>query len=645
MFFKRAGDREKQYKQQYGKASPSVTSSTASSTASSGGGILSSLGSIGGSLLSGLGSIGGSLLSVGGSILGGIGSLIGGVAGGIFSIISGALGGLGPLGIILGAAAGFMIYSIAKSIDFEKMGTDFKKIYTDVSTSIKSFFGIEGGGDKKGLLTVFAESLDKTFKTTMFTDTLDKMTKIMESAFNKITDVTIGSLNFISGALVALANDMKGHFLQFLDEYGGYMIAAAAGGGALALGGGAGLGKAAKGGAKALLGMSRFLIANPPLAVAAAALGVTAYGLSELAPTDQDRLTKHLPEERKKLQENLKKTGGMFGGELDPTQRAFAEKRLIELDEEEKALLAKAKELEKKREERRTDHFSRYVESNSIPKEIGKVEQARSAREARTEFAKTDERRTDVSPSQTNGSDENSRKQIEAYLGKAISDKEYDAFLKAVGAEAGSDPMERAAVGAVILNRAKKLGGDGASIIKALNAPKQFQSITGPDGKSGTVDNPWSKNATKLIPGIEKQIADNIGLVPKGLDSFTSAIPSAYKAVGGQAKYDEKMAEMTALGGKKIGQSIFANGGISVAQAGGTNSARTQVAAAQADVNAASAGAGEKPLFSPEDLAAFAAALRAPTMQGAGGGQVLSVEKATPYERDFYQGVVRTVAL
>lgn len=60
--------------------------------------------------------------------------------------------------------------------------------------------------------------------------------------------------------------------------------------------------------------------------------------------------------------------------------------------------------------------------------------------------------------------------------------------------------------------------------------------------------------------------------------------------------------------------------------------------------NAIEAAAG-KPLFSPEDLAAFAAALRAPTMQGAGGGQVLSIEKATPYERDFYQGVVRAVAL
>ena len=244
-------------------------------------------------------------------------------------------------------------------------------------------------------------------------------------------------------------------------------------------------------------------------------------------------------------------------------------------------------------------------------------------------------------------SDDSSRRQIEAYLGKAISDKEYDAFLRAVGAEAGPDPMERAAVGAVILNRAKKLGGDGPSIIRALNAPKQFQAITGPDGKSGTVDNPWSKNAKKLIPGIEKQIADNIALVPKGLDSFTSANEAAYKDVGGRNKFEQKMAEMSSLGGKRIGQTIFANGGVSVAQAGGT--ARTQVASAQADVRRMdnAIAAADKPLFSPDDLAAFAAAMRAPTMQNGGGGmtQVASVSKATPYEKDFYKGVLRTVAL
>jgi len=165
-----------------------------------------------------------------------------------------------------------------------------------------------------------------------------------------------------------------------------------------------------------------------------------------------------------------------------------------------------------------------------------------------------------AAPTQTNSSDDtkSSRQQIEAYLGKAISDQEYDALLRATGAEAASSPMERAAVASVILNRAKKAGGN---ILGVLNAPFQFQAITGPDGKSGTTDNPWSSNAKKVIPGIDKQIADNIALVPKGLDSFTSAVPGAYKDVGGQEKFDKKMAEMQAHGGQQIGQTVFASMG------------------------------------------------------------------------------------
>jgi len=376
MFFKRAGDREKQYNQQYGRASSS------SSSSSGGGGLLSGLGSIGGSLLSGLGSIGGGLLSIGGSILSGIGSLIGGVAGGIFSIISGALGGLGPLGIILGAAAGFMIYSIAKSIDFEKMGVDFKKMYTDVSTSIKSFFGIEGDG-KGGLLTTFAKALDDTFKTTMFSSTLDKMSKIMESAFNKITDVTIGTFNFMSGALVALANDMKGHFLQFLDEYGGYIIAAAAGGGALAMGGAGGLARGAG-------AVGKFALGSPKTTVAALALGITAYGLSKLLPTDQERLTEGIPEDRKKLLAQLAAAEKDKTGLMYPAGTGAIKASLKKLDEEEKAIIERAKEAEKAKEARRTDHFSRYMAANNVTQEINKA---------------GDKRESDNSPDKVGGAD------------------------------------------------------------------------------------------------------------------------------------------------------------------------------------------------------------------------------------------------
>jgi hypothetical protein len=85
-----------------------------------------------------------------------------------------------------------------------------------------------------------------------------------------------------------------------------------------------------------------------------------------------------------------------------------------------------------------------------------------------------------------------------------------------------------------------------------------------------------------------------------------------------------------------------------MASAGG-DSARSQFAGAQADVRKIDnvLAAIDKPLFSSDDLAAFAAALRAPAMQNGGGGltQVASVSKATPYERDFYEGVLRTVAL
>ena len=243
------------------------------------------------------------------------------------------------------------------------------------------------------------------------------------------------------------------------------------------------------------------------------------------------------------------------------------------------------------------------------------------------------------------GSQDSSRKQIEAYLGKAISDEQYDTFLKAVGAEAGKDPMERAAVASVILNRAKKLGGSGEDILKVLNAPFQFQAITGPDGKSGDTNNPWSPNAKKLVPGIDRQVADNISLVPKGLDSFTSAVPSAYGAVGGKAKYDKKMAEMAAHGGQTIGQSVFANMGVNPNQTAGTKINGGAIASAsmsQADLH--NAYMDEMSIRDNE----LAEVFRSTPMYGgqnSGSTQIASLVKATPYEREFYKNLVATVAL
>ena len=229
-----------------------------------------------------------------------------------------------------------------------------------------------------------------------------------------------------------------------------------------------------------------------------------------------------------------------------------------------------------------------------------------------------------------NGGDSN-RNQIEAYLGKAISDAEYDALLRVTGAEAASNPMERAAVASVILNRAKKAGGD---IMGVLNAPFQFQAVTGPNGKSGTTDNPHSANAKKVIPGIDKQIADNIALVPKGLDSFTSAVPSAYKDVGGDSKFKKKMAEMQAHNGTQIGQSMFASmgGTVQVASSPSSGSTLTQAQSTLSTLAMNNSSGGQTIVNAPTNNSVIGG--------GSGGGN----GNMNPYNGDIMKYLLRPVA-
>ena len=630
MFFKRAGDREKQYNQQYGKASSS------SSSSSGGGGLLSGLGSIGGSLLGGLGSIGGGLLSIGGSILSGIGSLIGGVAGGIFSIISGALGGLGPLGIILGAAAGFMIYSIAKSIDFEKMGVDFKKMYTDVSTSIKSFFGIEGDG-KGGLLTTFAKALDETFKTTMFSSTLDKMSKIMQSAFDKITDVTIGSFNFMSGALVALANDMKGHFLQFIDEYGAYIIAAAAGGGALALGGGGAL---AKGVVRGVLTMGGLAAANPVAATALVAAGVGYYGLSKLAPTEQERLAIHIPKQRKQIEDNLARKGF---GELDKNQRAKAEEKLKELAEEEKALIEKAKEAEKRKEERRTDHFSRYMESNSLPEAVGAAGAKRESAPVNTEKGTggNNTPKTSTSPIP-----QGQTAALLALIGAAEgAGMGYDAANKG---RAGDTKKGHPGLSGLTVHEVMKLQSDGkifaAGKYQIIPSTLAGLIVSGKTGVKGTdIFNAATQDklgAALIDARIRRGKGDPI-LTQYELSEEFAAIENPYTKKSTHAGKGGNAASITTAQMQAVLGPVETRPNVMTAQ----NSKNAAEAAAAAAEKKAEEVAAAKPLFTQEDLTALANALKSQSMTGGGMTTAALVSKATPYERDFYMGVVRTNAL
>jgi hypothetical protein len=110
-----------------------------------------------------------------------------------------------------------------------------------------------------------------------------------------------------------------------------------------------------------------------------------------------------------------------------------------------------------------------------------------------------------------------------------------------VGAESGKEPLERAHIASVILNRARAVKGD---IIGVLNSPAQFQAITGPGaGNKGSVFRPYdgpksNPNAKIILPGIDQEIASMLKLVPPGLTHFAAANRRAYgDEIGGEKKY------------------------------------------------------------------------------------------------------------
>jgi hypothetical protein len=141
--------------------------------ADSGGGIMGGIGNIAGGILGGIGSLAGGILSIGGSIISGISSMIGGIAGGLFSIIGGAMSAMGPLGLILAAGAGFILYGLAQSIDFDKIKTQFGNIYNDITGSIKKFFGIEDGDTFGQKAEKVAGKADDKFGGSFFKDSLN----------------------------------------------------------------------------------------------------------------------------------------------------------------------------------------------------------------------------------------------------------------------------------------------------------------------------------------------------------------------------------------------------------------------------------------------------------------------------------------
>jgi len=119
------------------------------------------------------------------------------------------------------------------------------------------------------------------------------------------------------------------------------------------------------------------------------------------------------------------------------------------------------------------------------------------------------------------------RKEVENYIGRAISDTEMHHLIKATNAEAGvkSDKKEQAMIAASILNRARD---SGKTITETLEAPNQFQSVTGTSKNRGPsaqfIVGPSDSKKESILDSLK-----GISRVDKNQTNFASADPNAYK--------------------------------------------------------------------------------------------------------------------
>ena len=147
----------------------------------------------------------------------------------------------------------------------------------------------------------------------------------------------------------------------------------------------------------------------------------------------------------------------------------------------------------------------------------------------------------------------NAKKAAEAYLGRAMTPKEWDHLLRATFAESGHDDKEDAHIMGTILNRARHGGFGGTNISRVLTSPNQFQSVSGVPGErtqsSHFLQGPPGQNLTRILQAAVKYLKG----VPKDIVNFTAASEKAY-GKGTDPKFLKKLQK---AGGKLIGKTVF----------------------------------------------------------------------------------------
>lgn len=119
------------------------------------------------------------------------------------------------------------------------------------------------------------------------------------------------------------------------------------------------------------------------------------------------------------------------------------------------------------------------------------------------------------------------RKSAETYLGREMSDKEFDELIRATSAEAGpkSDKEEQARIMGTILNRARD---DGETVTSVLGKKNQFQAVTGTKEKPGPSEQYTKGPSKEREKDIISAAATILPDVPKTQKRFAAADISAY---------------------------------------------------------------------------------------------------------------------
>ena len=148
---------------------------------------------------------------------------------------------------------------------------------------------------------------------------------------------------------------------------------------------------------------------------------------------------------------------------------------------------------------------------------------------------------------------EEGRLAAENYLGSAIEQTDWEMLVRATYAESTSNPEEQAAVMSVMLNRVKSKKYPN-SIKGVLNAPNQFQAVTGTSNDPGP-SSMFLSFGDKDMASFESSAAPLLNnFLKQDWLNFTAADPAAYGA-GTNKNFMKDVS--SAQGSMQIGGTLF----------------------------------------------------------------------------------------